>query len=302
VVEVSAKRSHLRSASQSMSKKGARQASASAKPKSKSKWTPDLMDASHAPSRDDEILARLGSKLGVTDEAIPQAFVDDGLDYLLKLPRYEQMRGADAGDDSDEAPQLLAETKPKKKKSKRAAETEAPADEIAKKKKKKKTAAEGKKSSADEPAVAVEEKKINPKETTRKKKTKPKNERMDDDADPMMGEEDAGEELDDPDAVLAALQKQKAAKARPRDEIDDLFSTLGDAKKKKKKKSAGVPKQDAKRVPRDDNDGFAGRSLAGKGGRKYTEEGFPIYTTDELGLNDKGGDTPDCPFDCNCCH
>ena len=33
---------------------------------------------------------------------------------------------------------------------------------------------------------------------------------------------------------------------------------------------------------------------------RFTEEGYRIYTTDELKIG-KGGDTEDCPFDCNCC-
>jgi hypothetical protein len=36
--------------------------------------------------------------------------------------------------------------------------------------------------------------------------------------------------------------------------------------------------------------------------RKRTEEGYAIYGEDELGLGcSKGGDTPLCPFDCDCC-
>lgn len=41
-------------------------------------------------------------------------------------------------------------------------------------------------------------------------------------------------------------------------------------------------------------------AAAGKG-RKKTEEGFAIYTEDELGFGKKGGDTDLCPFDCDCC-
>ena len=33
---------------------------------------------------------------------------------------------------------------------------------------------------------------------------------------------------------------------------------------------------------------------------RFTEEGFKIYSTEELNIG-KGGDTADCPFDCNCC-
>jgi len=39
----------------------------------------------------------------------------------------------------------------------------------------------------------------------------------------------------------------------------------------------------------------------GNGPRRKTEEGWLIYKEDELGINDVGGDTPLCPFDCECC-
>lgn len=37
---------------------------------------------------------------------------------------------------------------------------------------------------------------------------------------------------------------------------------------------------------------------------RRTEEGYRIYTLEELGLdkNKYGGNTPLCPFDCDCCH
>ncbi|KZT06859.1 DUF1764-domain-containing protein [Laetiporus sulphureus 93-53] len=38
----------------------------------------------------------------------------------------------------------------------------------------------------------------------------------------------------------------------------------------------------------------------GSGPRRKTEEGFAIYKVDELGITDEGGDTPLCPFDCQC--
>lgn len=34
--------------------------------------------------------------------------------------------------------------------------------------------------------------------------------------------------------------------------------------------------------------------------RRVTEDGFKIYTLEELGVG-KGGDTDLCPFDCDCC-
>ncbi|KAH9835665.1 uncharacterized protein C8Q71DRAFT_762972 [Rhodofomes roseus] len=39
----------------------------------------------------------------------------------------------------------------------------------------------------------------------------------------------------------------------------------------------------------------------GNGPRQKTEEGYTIYKEDELGMSNSGGDTPLCPFDCDCC-
>lgn len=44
--------------------------------------------------------------------------------------------------------------------------------------------------------------------------------------------------------------------------------------------------------------------IFGKGNssqRARTEEGFLIYTEEELRISGEGGDTPLCPFDCDCC-
>ncbi|KAH0990137.1 hypothetical protein GBA52_001620 [Prunus armeniaca] len=36
--------------------------------------------------------------------------------------------------------------------------------------------------------------------------------------------------------------------------------------------------------------------------RKRTQDGFAIYTEEELGINKAdAGSTPVCPFDCSCC-
>ena len=34
--------------------------------------------------------------------------------------------------------------------------------------------------------------------------------------------------------------------------------------------------------------------------RRRDEEGLPVYSPDELNMG-RGGETGDCPFDCNCC-
>lgn len=35
--------------------------------------------------------------------------------------------------------------------------------------------------------------------------------------------------------------------------------------------------------------------------RKRTEEGYRVYSEEELKISSNSGDTKDCPFDCNCC-
>ena len=37
-----------------------------------------------------------------------------------------------------------------------------------------------------------------------------------------------------------------------------------------------------------------------KGPRRYTEDGLKIFSMAELKIG-QGGDTEDCPFDCDCC-
>ncbi|KAI0257386.1 DUF1764-domain-containing protein [Lactifluus subvellereus] len=62
----------------------------------------------------------------------------------------------------------------------------------------------------------------------------------------------------------------------------------------------GCPSKKRKLVEtRQDQDKF--RDSRGTVPRRKTEEGFSIYKEDELGINAEAGDTPLCPFDCNCC-
>ncbi|KAJ7900136.1 hypothetical protein B0H14DRAFT_2672445 [Mycena olivaceomarginata] len=50
---------------------------------------------------------------------------------------------------------------------------------------------------------------------------------------------------------------------------------------------------------KDDTERF--KDSRGSGPRQKTEEGWSIYKEDELGISNEGGDTPLCPFDCDCC-
>jgi hypothetical protein len=67
----------------------------------KSKWTPTLRVGSDANAeQDNEAVEVLGAKLGLKgDGAVPQEFVEEGLDMFLNLPRYTP--GAQLSDDDD---------------------------------------------------------------------------------------------------------------------------------------------------------------------------------------------------------
>lgn len=38
------------------------------------------------------------------------------------------------------------------------------------------------------------------------------------------------------------------------------------------------------------------------GGGRKTIDGLQVYTPDELGVKADSGGTPQCPFECECCH
>jgi hypothetical protein len=85
-------------------------------------------------------------------------------------------------------------------------------------------------------------------------------------------------------------------------EIDALFDKVkkplkpvNPVKPAKSSKPANIPKGSARDpLGKGDNNSTGGP-------RRYTEEGWPIYTESELKLSKSGGDTAACPFDCDCC-
>ncbi|KZV63283.1 DUF1764-domain-containing protein [Peniophora sp. CONT] len=68
-----------------------------------------------------------------------------------------------------------------------------------------------------------------------------------------------------------------------------------------KKAAAAKSSSGSKKNADADDDEGRFKDSRGTGPRKKTEEGFSIYKEDELGIQDEGGDTPQCPFDCQCC-
>lgn len=90
--------------------------------------------------------------------------------------------------------------------------------------------------------------------------------------------------------VKKEIKHDKAIKS----DLDSLF------KKKKKtiEKKPEVKKPETKKAEKAEKPKKE-RQPKEKGAR-FTEEGFRIYSTEELNIG-KGGDTADCPIDCNCC-
>lgn len=71
------------------------------------------------------------------------------------------------------------------------------------------------------------------------------------------------------------------------DELTAIFAEIKTAKKKARAEAAQRRAEDAKKPKQ----------------RRFTEDGLPIYTEEELQMNNpKAGTTPLCPFDCDCCH
>jgi hypothetical protein len=96
-------------------------------------------------------------------------------------------------------------------------------------------------------------------------------------------------------------------------EIDDIFNQVKQKDKEEKGKASAAShgKEGADKDKAGSSKPKKGKGLSGSKddlfgkeedkGRKRTEEGYRIYTEEELGLNKKGGDTDLCPFDCDCC-
>ena len=93
-----------------------------------------------------------------------------------------------------------------------------------------------------------------------------------------------------PLAETKAAAPEKSTKIKT--DLDMLFKAKK-GKKKAESKKAEVQKP-TKEVKKEKKE----KSKEKK--RKFTAEGYPIYSVDELNIG-KGADTPDCPFDCNCC-
>jgi hypothetical protein len=86
---------------------------------------------------------------------------------------------------------------------------------------------------------------------------------------------------------------EKKSEIKQHNEIDSIFSS-GKSKRDK------TPVKEAKQEKTCEDDSFFDSRGKLKATR-FTDDGFPIFTAEQLNIG-KGGDTPDCPFDCKCCY
>jgi len=97
--------------------------------------------------------------------------------------------------------------------------------------------------------------------------------------------------------VDSSASATKPSKKRPPPEtVIDPSASMPSAKRLKPDKGGSKYGKDNEK---DDEERF--KDSRGSGPRRKTEEGYSIYKEDELGMRDEGGDTPLCPFDCQCC-
>ena len=91
-------------------------------------------------------------------------------------------------------------------------------------------------------------------------------------------------------------------------EIDEIFSKCQGKEKRRVEEKPAIVSQKKMRKnksEREDDMGFGTATsdkIVKKGNASYTADGLRIYTMEDLGLDkEEGGDTPLCPFDCECC-
>ncbi|KAG2077153.1 DUF1764-domain-containing protein [Suillus decipiens] len=101
---------------------------------------------------------------------------------------------------------------------------------------------------------------------------------------------------------ISPSSESKTLKKRPLPEtiVDPSFKSSSSSKRPKL--DALVSSQREKvyhETRKEDEDRF--KNSRGSGPRRKTDDGFNIYKEDELGISNAGGDTPLCPFDCECC-
>ncbi|KAJ1982635.1 hypothetical protein H4R34_001632 [Dimargaris verticillata] len=107
------------------------------------------------------------------------------------------------------------------------------------------------------------------------------------------------------DATTPSTKRTKAAGDNAAQQAATKSPAAGDAKRSVRvvgpsyvPPPASSSEQSSKIPLVQNDDGFF--DSRGSGKKRFTEDGFPLYTVEDLQIG-LGGDTPDCPFDCQCC-
>ncbi|KAF8807547.1 DUF1764-domain-containing protein [Phlegmacium glaucopus] len=96
--------------------------------------------------------------------------------------------------------------------------------------------------------------------------------------------------------------EEASSKKRPLPEtVVDKSADLAGPSKRRKKDSISNKSSKPKKSKKNHDKTADFEDSRGSGDRRKTEEGWTVYKEHELGLSGEGGDTPLCPFDCNCC-
>ena len=96
---------------------------------------------------------------------------------------------------------------------------------------------------------------------------------------------------------------KKSAKGEPNAKNGSTPSTKKNILKPSGSTSTQTPtvkNNNAKKVKGTSSDPFELEAASKRNSLDFTEEGWRVYTPEELNIG-KGGDTNLCPFDCDCC-
>ncbi|KAG1773176.1 DUF1764-domain-containing protein [Suillus occidentalis] len=105
---------------------------------------------------------------------------------------------------------------------------------------------------------------------------------------------------DETKEISRSSESKSLKKRLPETVVDPSLKSSSTSKRPKL--DTPVPSQREKvyhETRKEDEDRF--KDSRGSGPRRKTDDGFNIYKEDELGISSAGGDTPLCPFDCECC-
>ncbi|KAI0815153.1 hypothetical protein BC629DRAFT_1588829 [Irpex lacteus] len=142
--------------------------------------------------------------------------------------------------------------------------------------------------------------KVNPSQPSSSSKTPENRDKVTKKSSKKKRKREAAQEVKD---TNDAEEHERPAKRKvPETVVDPSISLSAPVKQKKSaapEKREGAVKKPKKKGDKEDEERF--KDSRGTGPRRKTEEGFLIFKEDELGISGEGGDTPLCPFDCQCC-